>query len=217
MLTASDVADASPGGGLEPVNALGSPTCVPSLVHSAVESSAVGPQMKNVTFPVGVGGAPALFTPWTTARSVTLVPGVTWVCSVTPALGVVVSDALQLAIWNGAGPTRSFIWAVPELPELRLTAKARPKLSQAPGVKTCAAVRSIPASPNSLSWSVSLTGPISSSAGEPTLTLASAKPPAVRLVATPQQGGFLLPTSQEPEVTQRRRVRTGVPPPPSKS
>ena len=85
-------------------------------------------------------------------------PGETWVASVTPALGVVVSVALQLPMLNGAGPTRSFIWAVPELPELRLTANTLPKLSQEPGLNTPAAVRSIPASPNSLSWSVSFAG-----------------------------------------------------------
>ena len=49
------------------------------------------------------------------------------------------------------------------------------------------------------------------------LTLASAELP-VRSVEGPQQGGLLLPTSHEPDVTHSRTVILGVSPePPSKS
>ena len=95
VLTASDVAEASPAGG--DVSARGfTPAAVPPVVHRAVESAAVGPQMKKDTLPVGVGGGVAPC-PWTTARSVTDVPGRTAVPTVVPALGVVVSVALHKA------------------------------------------------------------------------------------------------------------------------
>jgi hypothetical protein len=56
----------------------------------------------------------------------------------------------QLLMLKLPGPTRSFICAVPELPEERLTAYALPKDSHWLGEKTPAAVRLMPASPNSL-------------------------------------------------------------------
>src|SRR5205814_8737466 len=59
---------------------------------------------------------------------------------------------------NLPGPTRSSIAAVPESPELRLTASTCPKFVQVPGVNTPALVRSIVASPNSLFCSVSVEG-----------------------------------------------------------
>src|SRR5215217_3668079 len=99
----------------------------------------------------------------------------------------------QLLMVKLPGPTRSFICAVPEFPEVRLTAYALPKLLQVPAGNTPAPVRSTPASPNSLRPSVELTdvpvvelsagGVSASTAVEPTLTAASANPPAVRSVA----------------------------------
>ena len=57
----------------------------------------------------------------------------------------------QLEMFTSAGPTRSFICAVPELPELRLTPNARPKDRHDVAVtgNTSASVRSMIASPNS--------------------------------------------------------------------
>ena len=95
VLTASEVAEASPGGGALGARGL-TPAAVPPVVHRAVESAAVGPQRKNDTLPVGVGGEDVPC-PWTTARSVTAVPGRTAVPTVVPALGVVVRVALQSA------------------------------------------------------------------------------------------------------------------------
>src|SRR6266508_5383164 len=124
----------------------------------------------------------------------------------------------QFASLKLVGPTRSFICAVPELPELPLTPNAFPKLSQAFAPKTPAPVRSIPASPNSLVPSVSLEGATVSETGPNVFTFASANPRSVTSVAGPQHGGLLLPTSHEPEVTHRLIVITGVSPaPPSKS
>ncbi|WP_235506505.1 hypothetical protein, partial [Terrabacter sp. Root181] len=97
MLTASDVAEASPAGGGVAARAL-TPAAVPPVVQSAVESAALGPQRKKDTLPVGVGGEDVPC-PWTTARSVTAVPGRTAVPTVVPPLGVVVSEALQRANW----------------------------------------------------------------------------------------------------------------------
>src|SRR5688572_3498372 len=88
VLTATDVAWASPAGGAELASAT-DPRFVPPVVHSPV---AIGPQRKNVTLPVGVGGFDVPV-PKTVARSVTAVPGETSVASVTPALGVVVRVA----------------------------------------------------------------------------------------------------------------------------
>jgi hypothetical protein len=124
----------------------------------------------------------------------------------------------QLAMVKSPGPTRSFICAVPELPDERLTPDTFPNAVHTFGEKTPAAVRLMPASPNSLSPSVWVpVGPIVSTTVVPVLTLASANPPAVRFVAVPQHGGLSLPISHAPEVTHRRRVSVGVPAPPSKS
>src|SRR5262249_48634420 len=102
----------------------------------------------------------------------------------------------QLAIRKLPGPTRSFIAAVPELPDERLTPSAFPNAVHTFGEKTPAAVRSTPASPNSLSLSVWVpVGPIVSVTDVPVLTLASAKPLALRFTAVPQHGALLLPTS----------------------
>jgi hypothetical protein len=187
-----------------------------------VEVGAVGPQRKKVTLPVGVGGVPAALIPWTTAVSVTGVPGVT--VPPAPGLGDVVNVAEQFAMVKSPGPTRSFICAEPELPELRLTAYTLPKLLQAPGGKTPAFVRSIPASPNSTSPSVSSTEAVAGGAGgakastavAEKLTAASAVP-AANVLAGPQHGAELLLTSQAPLSTHRRSVSVGGFEPPSKS
>jgi hypothetical protein len=63
----------------------------------------------------------------------------------------------QLDRVKAPGPTRSFICAVPALPEVRLTPCACPKVVQVPAVNMPALVRSIPASPNSLVPRVSFT------------------------------------------------------------
>src|SRR6516225_789809 len=112
-------------------------------------------------------------------------------------------------IWPG--PTRSSIAAVPELPELRLTASAWPNAVHTPGWKMPAAVRSIPASPNSLTPSVSPPG-ATESVTDCSFTCASAKPEAVRSLAGPQQGGLSWLMSHAPEVTQRRTDSVATPP-----
>src|SRR5215217_3307867 len=101
------------------------------------------------------------------------------------------------------GPTRSFICgAVPELPELRLTAYALPKATHAFGPRLRAADRLIPASPNSLVPRgcvievLPVAGGASASWTVPVvLTLASAKPRADRFLASPQHGGESASTS----------------------
>ena len=67
------------------------PRGVPPLVHKPVS---LGPQRKNDTLPVGMGGF-AVPAPSTVAKSVTGVPRAT--IPPAPALGVVVSVAVQLA------------------------------------------------------------------------------------------------------------------------
>ena len=114
------------------------------------------------------------------------------------------------------GPTRAFSCAWLELPELRLTANTFPKPKQTPGGNTPAAVRSMPASPNSLIPSVSSDGPIVSRAVAVVFTCASATP-LVRVVATLQHGGVLLLISQAPESIQRDSLMFGASVPPSKS
>src|SRR5215471_3074444 len=111
-------------------------------------------------------------------------------------------------IWPG--PTRSSIAAVPELPELRLTPSAWPNAVHTPGVKMPAAVRSTPASPNSLTPSVSLAGATVSATGT-SFTFASAKPEAVRGCAGPQQGALSWLMSHAPEVTHFRTVSVATP------
>src|SRR5689334_15104460 len=70
----------------------------------------------------------------------------------------------------------------------------------------------MPASPNSCRPSVSVVGATVSCAVAAVLTAASATP-LDSVVAVPQHGGELLPTSHEPEVIQRESFSTGVPPP----
>ena len=110
VLTAADVAWASPTGGAEPTSAIGLPTCVPPVAQLPVLTGVSwdGLQRKNVMLPVGVGGllVPA---PCTVARSVTDTPGATDV-----AEGVVVSVAVQLA---NCPITKSFSVAVVEVEE----------------------------------------------------------------------------------------------------
>ncbi len=70
----------------------------------------------------------------------------------------------------------------------------------------------MPASPNSLRPRVSVAGATVSCAVVPVLTAASATP-LDRVVAAPQHGAELLPTSHAPEVIQRDSFSAGVPPP----
>src|SRR5262249_6944130 len=119
----------------------------------------------------------------------------------------------------GVGPTRSSICAEPESPELRLIASTWPKVVQLPPspVDVVAAVRSMPASPNSAGfWSVSPPGATVSTTAT-WLTAASANMLALRLTGCPQHGSELALTSQVPVVIHRRAVRTGVVTPPVKS
>src|SRR5207247_10452060 len=95
----------------------------------------------------------------------------------------------QFESLDGAGPTRSFICSLDELPEVRLTPYTVPNDSQAPELKTPAAVRSIPASPNSTSPSVSLDGATVSLAVESVLTLASGEPERRQLARRDPAGG----------------------------
>src|SRR5215208_3470908 len=120
------------------------------------------------------------------------------------------------------GPTRSFICAVPEFPDVRLTPNAFPKATHCPIGKTPAFVRSTPASPHSFVPSVSVVGAISSSAvaGRPfaPVSTAASAVPAPSVVAGPQHGAVSLLISQAPDVTQRRSVSVGTSVvPPSKS
>ena len=80
----------------------------------------------------------------------------------------------QFVSENAPGPTRSFICAVPELPELRLAPVTDPNASHDTGEKTPAAVRSRPASPNSRSPTDSGVGAMPSNVVSPTNTAASA-------------------------------------------
>src|SRR5919198_539907 len=118
------------------------------------------------------------------------------------------------------GPTLSFICAVPEFPDVRLTPVIFPKLTHWFAGKTLAPFgpRSIPASPNSFTPRVSLDGATVSETVVLVFTLASANPRSVRSVAVPQQGAVSLLISHGPEVTQRRNVMCGLSvAPPSKS
>src|SRR5689334_1980620 len=128
-------------------------------------------------------------------------------------VGVVeIEGVTQFERLIGAGPTRSSICAVDELPELRLTANAVPNRSQArpPGTPFVAAVRSMPASPNSLVPSVVGVGAMLSAIGLPNVFTA---PSAAEIVCcVPQQGGESEPTWQEPLVTHFEIEKVGVPP-----
>lgn len=87
-----------------------------------------------------------------------------------------------------------------------------------PSGKTPASVRSIPASPNSLTPRVSFAGATVSLAVVTVLTFASAMPAAVRSWAGPQHGAVSFAISQAPDAIQRESRIVGLSVwPPSKS
>jgi len=109
----------------------------------------------------------------------------------------------QLRRSRSPGPTRSFIWAWPLLPDERLTAKTEPSARHSPGPKTPASVRLMIASPNSTRpWVSEPSGGSSSSTANSVLTAASAAPAAVKSWVLPQHPSVSSPSGPAPEISQ---------------
>ena len=135
---------------------------------------------------------------------------------------------LQFRSSKSLGPARSFICALAELPELRLTANALPKCLTGAGREDAGPGQiddrlaefvepEVGVDRGRRGW-CRRRQRIEHRADQDVLTFASAKPASVRLTDGPQQGGLLLPTSHVPDVTYVRTVITGSSAePPSKS